>query len=452
MASQFSWSDSLQAVFASCLYCLQSPTDADRDHNDNQGTLRPRNGLNYTIPPPRARPDELEGLLADADSTDAETLSLHSNLGDERRRRKRRHPRKGIRLFGWDLFGRPPIHLAESDEEGDGQGRSERRSRTISSSTLDSDAAPLDASTIEHLSAARLAEATAAAEEERRRAKEERHRLRRERKELKRMAAAMAMGMHRYGEEEFEGFPGSGYAGPQLQGPGSGSGSMSPISSPYSSPFTEEFGPFAQGQSSIPEDDDADGADFGAESYTRRSAHGAASETGSGSRSASNSNSNTDPSRYTRGHISQQLTQLPSPTFPGASGEPQRKKKRRSTKLRPLSSKHSDSPSTTSQSPSLNTSQSPSLSSPSADHSSFSPDIAFPTNSQTHLMHSMDGQFEGFPGDTLDIAHEYNHKQKNLRLTSEGSFPSTGLPSIGLHGVQRVKSDMGVFLARRGEE
>lgn len=207
MASQFSWSDSLQAVFASCLYCLQSPTDADRDHNDNQGTLRPRNGLNYTIPPPRARPDELEGLLADADSTDAETLSLHSNLGDERRRRKRRHPRKGIRLFGWDLFGRPPIHLAESDEEGDGQGRSERRSRTISSSTLDSDAAPLDASTIEHLSAARLAEATAAAEEERRRAKEERHRLRRERKELKRMAAAMAMGMHRYGEEEFEGFP-----------------------------------------------------------------------------------------------------------------------------------------------------------------------------------------------------------------------------------------------------
>ena len=70
----------------------------------------------------------------------------------------------------------------------------------------DSDAAPLDPTAIERLSAARLAEATAAAEEEQRRAKEERRRLRRERKELQRMKAAMAMNMHG-GDEVFEGFP-----------------------------------------------------------------------------------------------------------------------------------------------------------------------------------------------------------------------------------------------------
>lgn len=198
----FSFSDSLQAAVSSCLCCFQS-SDPERDPaQDNDSS---RNALISTMPPPRARPDELEGLLADSDSADAETLSLHSNLGDERRRRKRRRPRKGIKLFGFDLFGRPPIHLPESDDEDYGHGR---RTRTISSSTLDSDAAPLDASVLDEASVARLAAATAAAEEEQRRAKEERRRLRRERKELKRMALAMAMGMHASADQgEFEGFP-----------------------------------------------------------------------------------------------------------------------------------------------------------------------------------------------------------------------------------------------------
>lgn len=204
---QFSWSDSVHAALSSCLPCLKSPDDHhDNEQNNEQEQYgaRQRNGLNFVVPPPRARPDELEGLLAGSDSPDAETLSLHSNIG-ERRHKKRRKPRKGITLFGYNLFGKPPIHLPDSDDEDTG---SSRRSRTISTSTLDSDAAPLDASVLDEQAVARLAAATAAAEEEQRKAKEERRRLRRERKELKRMALAMAMGMQQqHGEGDFEGFP-----------------------------------------------------------------------------------------------------------------------------------------------------------------------------------------------------------------------------------------------------
>lgn len=78
----------------------------------------------------------------------------------------------------------------------------------MSTSTLDSDAAPLDVAVLDEQAVTRLAAATAAAEEEQRKAKEERRRLRRERKELKRMALTMAMSMHQqHGDGEFEGFP-----------------------------------------------------------------------------------------------------------------------------------------------------------------------------------------------------------------------------------------------------
>ena len=79
------------------------------------------------------------------------------------------------------------------------------RARKISTSTLDSDAAPLDASTIEELSAARHAEALAREEDERRE-KEERRRKRKERKELKRAAMARALELQANGEQDFEGF------------------------------------------------------------------------------------------------------------------------------------------------------------------------------------------------------------------------------------------------------
>ena len=215
---QFSWSDSIQAAFSSCLPCLKSsdaPSDSDDEHQ------RPRNpAFAHAVPPPRARPDELEGLLADA-SDDADALSLHTNPGERRRKKKRRRAPKHIRMFGFDLFGRAPaIQLPESDDEdplvgrrrgGSGGGRAGGRGgmgsdgRTISSSSMDSDAAPLDAAAIEELSAARLAEARALEEAERRE-KEERRKRRRERKELKKAAMAAALDIQANGEQAFEGF------------------------------------------------------------------------------------------------------------------------------------------------------------------------------------------------------------------------------------------------------
>ncbi|TFK79355.1 hypothetical protein K466DRAFT_606207, partial [Polyporus arcularius HHB13444] len=114
---QFSWSDSVQAAFSSCLPCFKSsdgPSDSENEHQ------RPRNrdpAFAHAVPPPRARPDELEGLLADT-SDDADALSLHTNPGERRRRKKRRRAPKHIRIFGYDLFGRAPaIQLPESDDE-----------------------------------------------------------------------------------------------------------------------------------------------------------------------------------------------------------------------------------------------------------------------------------------------------------------------------------------------
>ncbi|CCM01341.1 uncharacterized protein FIBRA_03391 [Fibroporia radiculosa] len=416
---QFSWADGLRAALSSCLYCFPS---SDRDDHPHE-------------PLPRARPDELEGLLADSDSGDAETLSLHSNLGDERRRKKRKRTPKGIRVFGYDLFGRQPIHLPESDDEGGGHSRSGTRARTISSSsTLDSDAAPLDASALDEASVARLAAATAAAEEEQRKAKEERRRLRRERKELKRMALAMAMGLQPGQEQGFEGFPVSTrHAVPQAicssttpQGSGQHAShghhaSIGSIST-TSSPFSEDFGTFTQGQPLILEDDaEADGADFGGESYAHHTPHGASSG-GSDSRSrTSGSNSNADPSQYNHHYLSQHQPPpiSPLPTNPEAP----RQKKRRSTLIKSVSSKQYETLSATS--------QSTSLSSPPANQTEFAP--------------HEESAFEGFPGGTLDLALSHAHAQ-------EAKVPEDGFPSVGLRGVQRTKSDMGVFLARRGDE
>lgn len=194
---RFSWSDNLRAALAPCLACFHTRQDNDDEEQGqyNHHHATSNRGPDYV---PRARADELEGLLADSD--DAETLSLHSNIGrDDNRRRKRRRPRKGIRLFGFDLFGKPPIHLPEDDEVDARRARS----RTISASTLDSDAAPLDPSMIDQLSATRLAEGEAQREAERL-AKEERRRRRKEKKAARQAALALALEGN---QDEFEGFP-----------------------------------------------------------------------------------------------------------------------------------------------------------------------------------------------------------------------------------------------------
>lgn len=196
LMATFSWSDSVYAALAPCLSCLRARhVPSDEDH-----------GPHFI---PRARPDELEGLLADTD--DAETLSLHSSLGDRNGRRRKRltePSHKGVKLFGFYLFGRPPIHLPDDEESTENGARHSarriERARTISASTLDSDASPLDPSTIDELTAARVAERIAQQREAERLAKGERRRQRRERKEAKR--AALALALHADEGEEFEGF------------------------------------------------------------------------------------------------------------------------------------------------------------------------------------------------------------------------------------------------------
>ena len=137
---------------------------------------------------PRTRLDELQGLQAD--SSDGETLSLHSNPGRGRRRGGKRKSKSGangkprrITLFGFDLFGRPPIQLPDDDAEDDEDeallfrrhrhrsGSGSTPTTTLTTQTFDSDAAPLDISTIQEIS---VSKATEAAEAEVKRLKERR--------------------------------------------------------------------------------------------------------------------------------------------------------------------------------------------------------------------------------------------------------------------------------------
>ncbi|KAJ6451441.1 hypothetical protein C8R45DRAFT_90728 [Mycena sanguinolenta] len=116
---QPSWSDTLRATIGSCLCltCARSTSgsgsgDANSDDeytNSNPGVRGVR----------RARPDELEGLLADSASGDAQddgwghddaaadpdALSLHSHLGPRGRRRPPPRTPRHISLWGFDLFG-----------------------------------------------------------------------------------------------------------------------------------------------------------------------------------------------------------------------------------------------------------------------------------------------------------------------------------------------------------
>ncbi len=371
----FSWSDSLRALAEPCLSCLST---SKTERND------------------------LEDLLADSGSTTTETLSLHSNPGAPRPKRARFT--KNIRLFGWNLFGRPPIRLPDDDddEDDDGagggreQGGSSRRSRrpplgTLSSSTLDSDAAPLDLAAIE-------ARATKHAEDA---ARAERRERRRERKERGRAALTLALEHAAVldGNAEFEGFPGSGDRPP-----------------PPSS--------FARGSEDSRRDDE-DGeeeGDFGAGAYARRTRGG--SDSGRGSDSRSRTSSSLSPGLqqqqkqgqgqpYNHHYIAQQPSAQP------AKRSKKGKSSRSSTSKTTSSSRRSRS------SPSA--SQSPSLASPVATQFSDAPSA--PRTTQ---------EFEGAPND-LGL-----HTVGIERLSS-------GFPSPGFGGPRNGKRDMGAFLANRGD-
>lgn len=361
----FSWSDSFKAAVGSCFSCLHTPVD---EQNRNS----------------------LEGLLADAGETDneAETLSLHTNPGDRRRKKRKRAP-KSISIFGYNVFGKPPIRLEGEDSlNAGGPSRNNLIQPTISTSTLDSDAAPLDPSVIAGLSTAQLRDRSVAEEEERRQ-KDERKQLRRERKALKRASLAMAMN---HKQEQFEGFPGSVTA------------TYENMPTPYRNSLRNDD--FIQVDHL---DADEDG-DFEAGMYTARA--GNQNRTGSDSRSrTSASMSNSDLSSNPK-HTSQQPGLIPPPT-------PRRPEtlisqvpagRRKSKRSKTSSSKTSSS----------KTSQSSSLMSPV--------NTSFPTHPA--IASQDQGEFEGFPVDS--------------------PFPSAGLG--GGKRISTVNSEMGVALARRGDD
>ncbi|KAI0784075.1 hypothetical protein C8Q75DRAFT_810416 [Abortiporus biennis] len=432
----FSWSDSVHAVFGPCLPCLRR-SESHSDEESQQQGLSSHNIHPHHAGVPRARPDELEGLLAETD--DAETMSLHSNIGDRDRRRKKKknRRRKGIRLFGFDLFGRQPIYLSD-DEENDHPRRAGDRARTISTSTLDSDAAPLDPSTIDELSAERMAASIAAqkaAQEEERRAKEERRRKRRERRESKK---ALELALQREGE--FEGFQGSGsgFSSPFHNSNGPGSDSTS-------SPMPQEdFGPFASAQQHVDmlsnllnDEADIEGADFGAETYAKRVTNGNSTGTGSDSRSrTSASNSNADSSRYNHHFISQQQLYDRRMTMDGS----------------PLIS-HSPTTPTSSASVDVEGEQLPPIVKKkkkprkSARHS-------ISTASQSMSIPSPPPQQANFPAAIIASPEQCQHPVIDP-FPSGGFDKSDGFPSVGLVApgrMSRKNSEAGVFLARRGDE
>jgi hypothetical protein len=420
----FSWSDSLRALTAPCFDCLR-PSKNERN--------------------------DLEDLLADSGSAtvstaDAETLSLHSNPST--RRRKRARFTKNIRLFGWDLFGRrQPIRLPDDDDEdedenedGGGGGqeqveqsrkkiRSHRGHRrpppvTISSSTLDSDAAPLDSAVI-------ASHATNYAEEEAKRA--ERRARRCERREMKRAAAfALEQAAILEGGNEFEGFPGSGSR--RAEGV---AGSPPPFVRDDGAMTTQELR-LVPNEEEEEEDDEV--GDFGADAYARRTSGSSDSGRGSDSRSRTSTTTSVSGQAYNHHYISQQPIAHPSATTAAAPPLlPVRRTKNKNKSSRSSASKSSSSASSTKRSRSSpSESLSPSLSSPVAPAAPHSPTTTT-TTSTTHAVPQE--TFEGFTNGGLPRLQTAGIEQPS----------SSGFPSPGIGGPRNVKRDLGAFLANRGD-
>ncbi|KAF8156603.1 hypothetical protein B0H34DRAFT_709874 [Crassisporium funariophilum] len=466
MASPFSWSDTVQIAFSSCIPCLKPASREEADQSDFESQQH-NPAINRIR---RARPDELQGLLADNETDiDAETLSLHSNPGRERRNKKKKRSKKNldkphrITLFGYDLFGKPSIHLAENDNDAlysreNGSATPNRISRAHSTaSTFDSDAAPLDPDTIAALSTANAtaaARASAEAEEQRLKDKEERKQRRREKRELKRLAGSPAAG----GAEDFEGFQGSGephrgqsHIGTMFSGhPGSDSGSGSGFSGSASGGHGE-YGPFVAAPGPYvpppPEDDEDEAADLDGGLYARKTDRGKPSNGGSDSRSRTSASASDrahqfpDP-RNVFSHLQSQSQQSQFQPHPG-----QERKKKKSSK---------SSASRTTKSHSSSTSQSPSLPSP------VSP--AFPSGVQQIVSPSTVEQGQGF-FDLEDEIPTVNPAIPDDVKTSGGGFPAArlggggaggGFPMTGFGGSNGMGTkrsrDFGAFLARRGDE
>ena len=417
----FSWSDSLRALTASCLACLRTS---------------------------KSERNNLDDLLVDSSSattTDAETLSLHSNPGALAQRRRHSRFGKSIRLFGWDLFGRrQPIRLPDDDEEeAEGEGEEGQRGQAqqqgearkkkgrrppppaISSSTLDSDAAPLD-------SAAIVSHATKHAEEEEARAA--RHARRRERKERKQAALALALEHAAVlnGDGEFEGFPGSG----ERRSTTDPSLSIDERDSTDAGMPPLRHVPYQDDDDDDDEDDEE--GDFGAGAYARRTP----GSSDSGRRSDSRSRTSTSLSGARSAHAAQPynhhyISQQPSARPTAQATQPPPPPARRPSKNK--SSRSSSSSKRTRSSPSA--SQSPSIASPVAPQ--FSDASVAPVPPPSPFASAVPRAGQEFGG--LKNAPGPLHTAGIERLSS-------GFPSPGLGGPRNGKRDMGAFLANRGHD
>lgn len=375
----FSYKDSIRAALASCMPCFSGIAPVNSNDNARSDVRTHRSPSN-----------ELEGLLRDTD-TEIETLSLHSNIGAGRRKPRKR-PAFSLTLFGYTLFGRPPIYLSDDEDE---RGWRRRALGTASSSTLDSDAAPLDASTIARLSSPDRAETEQRRRDEEAQRKVERKARRRERRERERMSTLLSLNGGSLAK-------GGGFEGFQ----GSGESVISPLPA-------DEFGPFVRGQEELSAiggegegSDDVDDADLGGELYTRKKRQPVWSGSGSDSRSRTSASvSNGDTNLHYNHH---QLAQAVSPSYPQTEMQlpsPAKKSKHRTSKRFSTLSSSTASQSTAPYTPAPSISASPAV-------------TAFPVPHE-RMEHAIEGE---------DVR---------------------GFPSIGLSGARGKTRDMGAFLASR---
>lgn len=452
----FSWSDSIRATLGTCLPCIKPANDAS-DDDEPQRRRRGALGAGAIRQPASTAREELERLLDQPVSSDedVETMSLHSNVGRRRAKRSSKNKRvvKTVRLFGVDLFGRRDVAStsANDDEEQEERraARRNRRPRAISTSTLDSDAAPLADEQITDFTtranqrwAPTHTDEELAVEERRERERIEKEMRREERKERKALKKLAQQGAFAGEDEEFEGFPGSG-AGVVVT-PRRGSSS---IASPApDAGAADEFGPFVAGsqasthQRTASEDREEEEADFDAAAYTKKSrAGGDGSQSGSGSHSRSRSRtsaslsadgSTTRPKPGRSPQPSPLGQEFNGPSSPKPTSVTPRKKKEKKDHTRAKPSKSSLGSSTAT----------PSLPSPKS-----SPALDVKIHSQ---------DFDGVPGGLVTPRDHLNAFAQSSMPSP--SFPSAGFPSTGFGGFKRSTSGLsgnaGVALARRGDD